>query len=131
LKILLDTHAWFWAVNEPERLSQKAMKAIAAAKPCDRCIASISIWEFAMMVTRAKVSINISLDQWFEYAVSNTGITVYPLSPKIAVESCSLPNDFHKDPADRLITATARVHGLTLVTKDTKILKYKHVNTAW
>jgi PIN domain nuclease of toxin-antitoxin system len=131
LKILLDTHAWFWAINEPERLSQKALKVITATKPSQRGLASISIWEFAMMVTKEKVQIGTALDQWLEQAVSNTGIAVFPLSPQIAVESCTLPGKFHKDPADRLITATARVHGLTLVTKDTKILDYKHVNTIW
>ena len=131
MKILLDTHAWFWALNEPERLSKKALKTIMATKPGDRGIASISIWEFAMMVTREKVRISMALDQWLEQAVLNTGITVFPLSPRIAVESCTLPGKFHNDPADRLITATARVHGLTLVTKDTKITEYKHVNTAW
>lgn len=131
MTILLDTHVWFWAVNEPERLSKKALRTITATKPADRGLSSISIWEFAMMVTRAKVEISISLDQWFEQAVSGTGITVYDLSPQIAVESCNLPGTFHKDPADRIITATARVHGLVLVTKDTKILAYKNVNTAW
>lgn len=131
MKILLDTHAWFWAINEPERLSKKALKTITATKPIDRGIASISIWEFAMMVTKEKVQINTALDQWLEQAVSNTGIAVFPLSPQIAVESCTLPGKFHKDPADRLITATARVHGLTLVTKDLKILRYKHVNATW
>lgn len=131
MKILLDTHAWFWAINEPERLSKKALKTITSTKPSDRGIASISIWEFAMMVTKEKVRISTALDQWLEQAVLNTGIAVFPLSPQIAVDSCMLPGKFHKDPADRLITATARVHGLTLITKDTKILAYKHVHTAW
>jgi PIN domain nuclease of toxin-antitoxin system len=131
LKILLDTHAWFWALNEPERLSKKALETITTAKPSERGIASISMWEFAMMVTKKKVEISMALDQWLEQAVSTTGITVLPMSPQIAVESCTLPGRFHKDPADRLITATARVHGLILVTKDTKILGYQYVRTAW
>ena len=131
MKILLDTHAWFWAVSEPERLSNKAIKTITKAEPGDRGIAAISIWEFVMMVTRGKVQISITLDQWFERAISGTSITVFPLSPQVAIESCSLPGEFHKDPADRLIAATARVHGLTLVTKDAKIIEYEHVTTAW
>ncbi len=84
-----------------------------------------------MMVAKGKVEIRLSLDQWFETAVLKTGITVYRLSPQIAVDSCYLPGDFHKDPADRIITATARVNGLTLISKDAKILDYKHVNTIW
>jgi PIN domain nuclease of toxin-antitoxin system len=131
LKILFDTLAWFWAVSEPERLSNKALKTITAVEPGDRGIAAISIWEFVMMVTRQKVQISIALDQWLERAISDTGITVFPLSPQVAIESCFLPGEFHKDPADRLITATARVHGLTLVTKDAKIIEYEHVTTIW
>lgn len=84
-----------------------------------------------MMVANGKVEIRISLDQWFETAVLKTGITVYQLSPQIAVDSCYLPGDFHKDRADRIITATARVNGLTLISKDAKLLDYKHVNTIW
>ncbi len=131
MKILLDTHTWFWAVSEPERLSSKALKTITETEPGDRGIAAISIWEFVMMVTREKVQINTTLDQWFERAISDTGIKVYRLSPQVAIESCSLPGKFHKDPADRLIAATARVHGLTLVTKDAKVIEYEHVTTAW
>lgn len=131
MKILLDTHAWFWAVSEPERLSPKALKTIAAVEPGDRGIAAISIWEFVMMATREKVQVSIALDRWLERAISDTGIIVFPLSPQVAIESCSLPGEFHKDPADRLITATARVHGLTLVTKDAKIIAYEHVTTIW
>lgn len=131
MKILLDTHAWFWAISEPERLSSEALKTIMEAEPGDRGIAAISIWEFVMMVTRGKVQINTTLDQWFKRAISDTGIIVFPLSPQVAIESCSLPGEFHKDPADRLITATARVHELTLVTKDSKIIEYEHVITVW
>lgn len=78
---LLDTHAWFWIINEPERLSKKALKTITATKPSDRGIASIPIWEFAMMVTKEKVRISTALDQWLEQAVSNTGIAVFQLRP--------------------------------------------------
>ena len=131
MKILLDTHAWFWALCEPEKLSDQALQTITTTKPSDRGIASISIWELVMMVTRARVQIHIPIDQWLKQAISNTGIKVFQLSPPIAIDSCSLPGQFHKDPADRLITATARVHGLTLVTKDTKILDYEHVTSIW
>jgi PIN domain nuclease of toxin-antitoxin system len=116
---------------KPERLSQKALKIITEAEPGDRGIAAISIWEFVMMVTRKKVQISTALDQWLERAIADTGITVFPLSPQLAIGSCSLPGEFHKDPADRLITATARVYGLTLVTKDAKIIEYEHVTTEW
>lgn len=84
-----------------------------------------------MMVSTGKVEIRIPTDQWLEQAVDNTGIEVFDLNPKIAAECCNLPGEFHKDPADRIITATARIHELILVTKDKKIIDYPHVETVW
>jgi PIN domain nuclease of toxin-antitoxin system len=129
--ILLDTHVWWWALNEPKKLSNKAYKIIKDNPPNQRAIASISIWEFAMMVSTGKVEIRIPPDQWLEQAVNKTGIEVFDLSPKVAAESCNLPGDFHKDPADRIIAATARINDLTLITKDKKIIDYPYVKTIW
>ena len=129
--ILLDTHVWWWALNEPKKLSRKALKAIRKNPPGQRAIASISMWEFAMMVSVGKVEIRIPLDQWLDQAVNNTGLEVFDLNPRIAAESCSLPGEFHKDPADRIIVATARINGMALITKDKKIIDYPDVATIW
>ena len=129
--ILLDTHVWWWALNEPKKLSNKAYKIIKDNPPNQRAIASISIWEFAMMVSTEKVEIRIPPDQWLEQAVNKTGIAIFDLSPKVAAESCNLPGDFHKDPADRIIVATARINNISLITKDKKIIDYPYVNTIW
>ena len=129
--ILLDTHVWWWALNEPERLSATAHKIIKEISPDKRAIASISMWEFSMMVSTGKVEINIPTVQWLDQAVNTTGIEVYDLNPRIAAESCNLPGEFHKDPADRIITATARINDVTLITKDRKIIDYPYVKTAW
>jgi PIN domain nuclease of toxin-antitoxin system len=56
---------------------------------------------------------------------------VIDLSPDVAIDSCNLPGVFHKDPADRIIVAAARIHNLTLLTKDQKILDYPHVKSTW
>lgn len=129
--ILLDTHVWWWSLSEPERLSKRAFKAIKEVKAEQRFIASISIWEFAMMVKRKKIELRVAVDQWLDYALDKTGLKVLELSPKIAIDSCDLPGKFHNDPADRIITATARVHGLDLITKDKKIIDYPHVKAIW
>jgi PIN domain nuclease of toxin-antitoxin system len=129
--ILLDTHVWWWALNEPKKLSNKAYKIIKENPPDKRAIASISMWEFSMMVKTGKVEIKIPTDQWLDQAVNTTGIEVYDLNPKVAAESCNLPGEFHKDPADRIITATARVNDITLITKDKKIIDYPYVRTVW
>jgi PIN domain nuclease of toxin-antitoxin system len=129
--ILLDTHVWWWALNEPGKLSDKAHKIIRKTPPDQRAIASISMWEFAMMVSNGKVEIRIPPNQWLDHAVNQTGLEVFDLSPKVASESCNLPGEFHKDPADRIIVATARINNLTLITKDKKIIKYPYVKAIW
>jgi PIN domain nuclease of toxin-antitoxin system len=129
--ILLDTHVWWWALNEPKKLSKKAYKFIKNNPSNQRSIASISMWEFARLVSTGKVEIRIPPDQWLEQAVNKTGIAIFDLSPKIAAESCNLPGDFHKDPADRIIVATARINNISLITKDKKIINYSYVNTIW
>lgn len=129
--ILLDTHAWWWSLTEPENLSDKAKAVILGAKTDERSIASISIWEFAMMAAKQKIELKISPAKWLSRAIEASGITVIDLSPDIAVDSCNLPGDFHKDPADRIVVATARIHNLTLLTKDQKILDYPYVKSVW
>ena len=129
MMLLFDTHAWWWAINEPEILSQEAYELISRTPADQRAIASISIWEFAMMITRKRIRLKISPEEWLDHAINRTGITVFDLSPRIALESCNLPGNFHKDPADRIIVATARVHKLKLITKDKNIIGYPNVET--
>lgn len=129
--IVLDTHVWWWSISEPAQLSRKARQLITKTPPEQRTIASISIWEFAMMVTRGRIELTISPDEWLDYAINKTGLTILELNSKIALESCNLPGNFHKDPADRIIVATARASRSQLITKDQKIIEYPHVTTVW
>lgn len=129
--IILDTHVWWWSISEPAQLSRRARQIITKVRPEQRAIASISIWEFAMMVTRGRIELTISPDEWLDYAVHKTGLAIIELNPKIAMESCNLPGEFHQDPADRIIVATARVSRSQLITKDQKIIEYPHVTTVW
>ncbi len=129
--IVLDTHVWWWTASEPDRLSPKARRLIRRTPSEQRAIASISIWEFAMMVTRGRIKLSISPDEWLDYAINKTGIAILQLNSKIALESCNLPGDFHKDPADRIIVAATRVSRSKLVTKDQKIIDYPHVTSVW
>jgi PIN domain nuclease of toxin-antitoxin system len=129
--LLLDTHVWWWSLSEPENLSAVSRKAIEAAKADERYIASISIWEFAMMVAKQRIELKISPEKWLSQAINNTGISILELTPAIATDSCNLPGQFHNDPADRIIVASARRNNLTLITKDKKILDYSHVKSLW
>jgi len=129
--ILLDTHVWWWAISEPEKLSSVAEETINKSPSDQRFIAAISLWEFAMMVKKKRIILNMSPKDWFTHAIDNVGTKVIPLSGEIALESCNLSGNFHKDPADRIIVATARIHNVLLVTKDQKILDYPDVISCW
>jgi len=67
------------------------------------------------------------VDRWLALALRFPGVQLLPLTPEIAVASTQLPGSFHRDPADQIIVATARLHGCPLVTSDSKILDYPHV----
>jgi len=129
--ILLDTHTWIWSHSATKLLSSNVKKLIKKTQTDQRAIASISIWEFAMMVTKGRINVKIDPKRWLNNAIDNSGLQVIELTPEIAMESCNLPGDFHKDPADRIIVATARTHNLTLLTKDRKIIEYPHVQAIW
>jgi len=129
--ILLDTHTWIWSHSATKLLSDSVKELIKKTQTDHRAIASISIWEFAMMVTKGRINVKIDPKRWLNNAIDNSGLRVIELTPEIAMESCNLPGSFHKDPADRIIVATARAHNLMLLTKDRKIIEYPHVQAVW
>lgn len=123
--IVLDTHVWIWLlIGEPE-LSETARRAIEdAATTGGVLVAAISIWEVAMLEAKRRLTFAKPCLQWVQQALAAPGVRLAPLTPEVAVESSRLPGSFHDDPADRMIVATARVLGATLVTRDTRLLAY-------
>jgi PIN domain nuclease of toxin-antitoxin system len=91
-------------------------------------LSAISLREFAMMMHRRRIIVDMPLDVWLDSIESHPLITVLPLTTKIAAESVMLGDDFPRDPADQIIVATARCHGLTLITADERIRKWGKVN---
>ena len=77
-----------------------------------------------MLEKRARVALPMNIRTWVDQALSKPGIAVTPLTPEIMMESVQLPGDLHNDPADRMLVATARVSGATLVTKDDRLIRY-------
>src|SRR5580658_10296535 len=124
--LLLDTHCWIWAqLGLIQQLSRPALQSIKdAEREGNLRISVISIWELAMLEKRGRVALPMNVRTWVEQALSKPGIAVAPLTPEIAIESVHLPGAIHGDPADRILVATARVLGATLVTKDTQLLRY-------
>ena len=123
--LLLDTHVWIWFMLANDELAARPRNLINRAAAAGQLrIAAISLWETALLASGARVVLGQPLAQWMSAAISAPGLSVEPLQPKIAVEAYSLPDAFHRDPADRLIVATARVTDATLMTRDRRILDY-------
>ena len=113
---VLDTHAWIW-------MSAGAPEAVSAATFRGRCIVSaISVWEISMLSQKGRLELAPDLDTWISTNLS-APVELEPISPAICVVSCRLP-EFHGDPADRLIVATAITLGLPLITGDKKIIAW-------
>ncbi len=127
--IVLDTHIWVWWVHGDERLTRTQAEVIEANEPDVIGVSAISCWEIAKLVEYGRLELPCSLEEWFEDALSYPGIHLLELTPEIAIESTQLPGEFHRDPADQMIVATARVYGCPLVTSDGRLLEYSHVET--
>jgi PIN domain nuclease of toxin-antitoxin system len=127
--VLLDTHVWIWlSLEQRDRLSQKSQVALKKAKR--KWIAAISLWELAKLVEKKKIQFSIPLLSWLNRSLSEQDIAVAHLQPEIAVESCTLEG-FHKDPADQMIVATARVLAFPLISADERIRQFQGVKTIW
>ncbi|MBW4623030.1 MAG: type II toxin-antitoxin system VapC family toxin [Cyanosarcina radialis HA8281-LM2] len=130
--ILLDTHVWLWLLHEPSQLSSPARVAIDTEEPQNGLLVSaISVWEIAVKSSMGKLTLPLPIYEWYQLAKTHSGIEIEPLSALDAIASTQLPGNFHKDPADRILVAIARRYGVCLVTCDTKILNYAHVQTIW
>ena len=122
---LLDTHILLWWCHASEKVPQEFLGKIEGEEAAGRRlgISIISLWEIAKLVEKGRVDTAVSLDQWFPQLESHPTIEVLPLTGRIILESQRLGDKFPRDPSDQLIAATARVHGLRLMTVDENIAK--------
>ncbi|MFH2114799.1 MAG: type II toxin-antitoxin system VapC family toxin [Spirochaetota bacterium] len=123
---LLDTHIWIRLVNGESNLSLPAfLSGIRQRESSGQLLlATISLWETAMLVSKGRLSLTLPVRDWLEKATRMPGLSVIQLDAEIAADSCFLPGGFHGDPADRLIAATARSRDATLITFDQALLDY-------
>lgn len=128
--IVLDTHTLIWWISDDPQLSKTAVDTIAdELHNGEVIISSISAWEVAMLVQKNRLVLSMDVEAWLDAIASIERVRFYPVDNEIAVKSAALPGEFHKDPADRIIVATARKLGCTLITSDEKIRSYPHVKT--
>jgi PIN domain nuclease of toxin-antitoxin system len=130
--IVLDTHAWLWLSLEPARLSTTAARAIRRAmNDGGLAIASITLLEVARLVADGRVIPQGTPERWIEALIDRSGVTVKDITPAVAAVAVHFPDDFPRDPADRLIAATARTEGTSLVTRDARLRASPMVETIW
>ncbi|ELX11186.1 PIN domain-containing protein [Janthinobacterium sp. HH01] len=130
--IMLDTHALIWWRDSSARLSPTATAAIAQEVQGGKIgISAFSFWEIALLVEHNRLRLPLDLASWVAAVEAIDRMRFIPVDNEIAVTSVRLPPGLHKDPADRIIVATAMLLDIPIVTADRKIHAYPHVQTIW
>ena len=108
--IVIDTHVLVWWVSESGTLSTAAKRALknATKSGSEVLISSISAWEIAMLVEKGRLVLSMDVERWLDEVAQIDGVRFVPVDNEIGIKSAVLPGTFHKDPADRMIVATAR-----------------------
>lgn len=127
--IVLDTHIWVWWVNGSESLSRRQTELLQQHENDGLGVSVISCWEVAKLVEKRRLQLSADVGPWIEAALGYPGVSLLPLTAEIAVAATQLPGEFHNDPADQIIVATARTQSAPLLTADARILGYEHVAT--
>lgn len=123
--LVLDTHILLWSLLNPEELPEDIKRQISQAQENQQLlVSSISIWEIAMLAVKKRINIYEPIRDFLESITNIKGLVIKDISVEIASESVMLTDNFHGDPADRIIVATTKVYGATLVTRDQKILQW-------
>lgn len=130
MNLILDTCAIIWSWAQPQELTEKAKISIEN-KNNNIIVSAISLAEIACLCISKRIVLNKHWKIWFKEIIKENDWKIVPISPEIIEEAYSLPDIFHKDPADRFIVATTRIYQGSLITSDLKIRNYPHVNTIW
>jgi PIN domain nuclease of toxin-antitoxin system len=125
IPLLLDTHIWLRYLGISGKLRIASIPILEkAAMAGSLYVSVISVWEIACLVRLGRLALQPSVAGWTRAALSQPGINLLPLSPEIAIDSVDLPEPMHKDPADRILVASARIEGMTIVTRDKSIVDF-------
>lgn len=130
--ILLDTNVLIWTVIDPHKLSRKAASTIRRARNDGGLgVSAITLWELANLFSRGHVRVPGTIEDSIQVLIDSAGVSVLPLTPTIVALASQFPEDYSRDPADRIIGGTARAEGISLVTKDERILQSRLLQTIW
>jgi PIN domain nuclease of toxin-antitoxin system len=131
--IVLDTHSLLWWVEgDSAKLSAEAKSAIETERfSGEILVSSITAWEIALLVSKRRLGLSIGVESWLAKVGRVDRLRFVSIDNEIAVAAIKLPEPLHRDPADRIIVATARHFGAPLVTGDRQLRAYAHVTTIW
>ena len=127
MRLLLDTHIWLWSLSNQPRLTSQVRRALA--KPGNELwLSPVSTWEVAWLVEKQRIALDTHFEAWLPRALGSAAFreALFTHDIAAAVRDVRLP---HRDPADLLLVATARVLNLTLVTADERLIDAKQVPT--
>jgi PIN domain nuclease of toxin-antitoxin system len=125
VKYLLDTHVVIWWLTDDRKLSSAHARLLDRSERSGTAVgvSAISLWEIAKLVERGRLDLRQSVDESLEQLETSALVSILPLTARVAIESTRLGARFHSDPNDQIIVATARCHGLTLLTVDERIVE--------
>lgn len=132
MRLLLDTHVWFWAAARPDALSEAAREAICDPTS-DLGLSSVTVWELLVLARKGRLDLGPDRHAWVRHQILESAIpkTIFPLTPEVAERSERLPGYANPDPADRFLAATALEHDRVLVTADRSLREYATLRTLW
>lgn len=122
--LLLDTNAAIWLSRDELKASATEKLDEAARAGVATYVSPITAWEVGQLVSRNRLRLGITPQRWFARILAMPNVHLTELTPDILIASSFLPGRLPRDPADRILVATARDLGATLVTRDREILAY-------
>lgn len=130
LKLLLDTHTWLWQLLEPERLSRRAAQTLANPE-AELYLSPLSVWETLLLAEKQRIKLHPDPVTWVRDALRASPVVAAELTHEVVIRSRSLQGFRGRDPVDRFLTATCLVTGMTLVTRDSTLRRYRQLHTLW
>jgi len=129
VSVLLDSHVWIWWLTGQEDLPARKRESLdrLAQEGTPPFLAAISLWEAQMLYRKGRLQLQMDFPVWLSQASDPSAVRLLPLDTSVVLALDKLPERFHGDPADRIIVATAKAHGLELITEDKAIRKSRVV----
>lgn len=130
MRYLLDTHVWLWSLSDPGRMSTPARKVLVS-DDVELFLSPLSVWETMVLAGKGRIELGHSPGRWVREALGRTPATMAEITHEIAMRAEQLAGLATRNSVDRFLAATCLVNGLTLVTADRQLRRYRKLPTLW